>query len=225
MPTLPLRRSGRSCPIPAAADRPRPRYARLFEKQVVTIEPTLAPLRERLAAGLAGRVVEVGAGTGASFSHYPATVDAVIAFEPEPYLRRIAIDAAARAPVPIAVRAGRAERLPAGDGEFDAALVSLTLCSVDDPDAAVAELARVLKPGAELRFHEHVRSHSPVAALLQRAGDLVWPHVGGGCHLARPTEKTLAAAGFVLERVDRFRLRTGPLDPPKPHVLGTARRL
>ena len=224
MSTFSIRRTGRSCPIPSPDDRARPYYARLFARQASAIEPKLAPLRARLAAGLSGRVVEVGAGTGASFRHYPPAVDAVIAFEPEPHLRGLALDAAVQAPVPIAVRAGCAERLPAADGEFDAALVSLTLCSVDDPRLAVRELARVVRPGGELRFHEHVRSSSRAAALLQRAGDLIWPRIGGGCHLSRETEGAIAGAGFVIERVERFRLSTGLLDPPKPHVLGVARR-
>ena len=224
MTAFSIRRTRRSCPIPDPNDRPRPFFARIFEKQAIALEPTLRPLRVRLAAGLAGRVVEVGAGTGASFEHYPTTVDTVIAFEPEPHLRALAVTAAARATVPVGVRSGCAERLPAADGEFDAALVSLTLCSVDDPGLAARELARVLRPGGELRFHEHVRSASRPVALLQRFGDLIWPRVGGGCHLARPTEETLTAAGFVIEHVERFRLSTGPLDPPKPHVLGIARR-
>ncbi|MTE22180.1 methyltransferase domain-containing protein [Streptomyces sp. TRM43335] len=182
--------------------------------------------RTELSAGLSGRVVEVGAGSGLNFARYPPTVRRVVAVEPEPELRRLARDAASRAPVPVDVVPGTAEELPLDDGEFDAAVVSLVLCSVRDLERALAELRRVLRPGGELRFYEHVRARGPVGFLLQRALDrTVWPRLFGGCHTGRDPVAAIGAAGFV--GVSHRRLRVPERGLPTPvsaHVLGGARR-
>ncbi len=112
--------------------------------------------RSELLAGLRGRVLEVGAGDGRNFAHYPSDVSEVLAIEPEPYLRRLACDAARAAPVTVKVVDGTAELLPHEDGVFDSVVSSLVLCSVIDQEIALAELHRVLMPGGELRFYEHV---------------------------------------------------------------------
>ena len=130
-------------------------------------------LRRELLAGLSGRVMEVGAGNGLNFPHYPGSVHEVVAVEPEPYLRGRAVEAAAVAPVPVRVVDGTAAELPAADGEFDAVVVSGLLCSVSDVPAALAELGRVLRPGGQLRFYEHVRSRDAWFARFQQAADLV----------------------------------------------------
>jgi ubiquinone/menaquinone biosynthesis C-methylase UbiE len=180
--------------------------------------------RQELLAGLSGRVVEVGAGNGLNFSRYPATTVEVVAVEPEAYLRRSAERAAVEANVPVSVRDGVAERLPFADGEFDAAVASLVLCSVPQQGPALAELRRVLKPGGELRFFEHVRAASPRKARIQRGLDRsgVWPLFGGGCHCSRETVAAIEAAGFAVQRVKR--LEVGPSWAlSNPVVLGVAR--
>ena len=182
--------------------------------------------REQLMTGIAGRVVELGAGTGTNFEHYPPEVVEVLAVEPEPHLRALAVRAAERAPVRVEVTDGVAERIPADDGAFDAALVSLVLCSVPDQAVALAELRRVLRPGGRLHFWEHVRAENGafrrVQGLLDRT---VWPAVGGGCHTGRDTAAAIVAAGFTLERVERFRFPAGRVpSPTAPNVLGTAVR-
>src|SRR6476620_2155797 len=103
--------------------------------------------RRELLAGLTGRVVELGAGVGSNFEHYPEGVSEVVAYEPEPFLRAEAEKAAAAAPVPVRVVYGEADRLPGADGEFDAGIASLVLCSVPDQRTALAELHRVIRPG------------------------------------------------------------------------------
>ncbi len=112
--------------------------------------------RRELLAGLSGRVVEVGAGIGSNFAHYPAAVTEVVAVEPEPYLRAKAEHAATAATVKVRVVEGLADALPLADGEADAGVASLVLCSVPDQAEALAELRRVIRPGGELRFYEHV---------------------------------------------------------------------
>jgi ubiquinone/menaquinone biosynthesis C-methylase UbiE len=186
----------------------------------------VAEHRQRLLAGLSGAVIEVGAGNGLNFAHYPVEVSRVLAVEPERHLRTIAQRNAERAAVPIEVVDGVAEQLPAGDGVFDAAVASLVLCSVPDQQPALAELYRVLRPGGQLRFFEHVRAETPTLARIQRLLDAtVWPLFLGGCHASRDTAAAIVAAGFQIDRLDRFRFPDGPIAvPSSPHILGVASR-
>lgn len=181
--------------------------------------------RSRLLAGLRGRVVEVGAGSGANFPHYPTSVSEVIAVEPERYLRERAEHTASQAPVSVSVAYGRADRLPGEAESFDAGVVALVLCTVPDQRSALAELYRVIRPGGELRFYEHVLAHSRWETRLQRFSDATfWPRLAGGCHLARDTTAAIEQAGFQIETFERFRYSPAPLLPSDPHVLGVARR-
>jgi ubiquinone/menaquinone biosynthesis C-methylase UbiE len=188
------------------------------------MEREIGEQRERLLAGLSGRVVELGAGNGANFRHYPGTVEEVVAIEPESYLRAKAEEAAREAPVPVRVLDAVAGALPLEAGSVDAAVVSLVMCSIPDVPEALAEIRRVLKPGGELRFLEHVRSEQPRKARVQRVSDGsgIWPLMGGGCHCSRDTVAAIKAAGYAVDRVDSFIL--GPSWwITNPHVLGVAR--
>jgi ubiquinone/menaquinone biosynthesis C-methylase UbiE len=203
-----------------------PLFARFFEWCLGRNEERgNRELRRELLAGLAGRVLEVGAGTGLNFPHYPASVREVVAVEPAPLLRGRAVEAAAAAPVRIRVADGTAAELPAGDGEFDAVVVSGVLCSVPDVPAALAEFRRVLRPGGQLRFLEHVRSRDPLFAGFQQAADLVWPHVMGGCHVQRETQPAIARY-FTIEACRGFRFPPfAVMSPVAPRILGVARAL
>jgi ubiquinone/menaquinone biosynthesis C-methylase UbiE len=147
----------------------------------------------------------------------------VVAVEPEPTLRALAKTKAAA--VPVTVIAGLAEALPFADGEFDAAVVSLVLCSVPDQAGALHELRRVLRPQGELRFYEHViPRRQPKRALFQMADRSgAWPALAAGCHLSRDTGAAIAAAGFVIEHCDRIEFRSAALEPRLSYILGTAR--
>ncbi len=204
-----------------------PVFARLYPPLARSMERHgFAEQRQRMLAPTAGQVVEVGAGNGLNFAHYPTAVTEVVAVEPEDHLRELARDAAGRAPVTVDVVDGVAEALPFPDASFDSAVASLVLCSVEDPGRAAAELMRVLRPGGLLVFLEHVSSDSPARRRVQRGLDaVVWPHVSGGCRLSRDTMATLSAAGFVIQ--EQHRLGSGGLgflDPTAPHLSGLARR-
>lgn len=179
--------------------------------------------RDRALAGLSGRVIEVGAGNGMNFSHYPGTVDEVVAVEPEGQLRALAEKAAALSPVPVRVVAGHATALPMEDASFDAVVASLVLCSVSDVPSALAELRRVLKPTGELRFFEHVRSDKPWFAAVEHTLTPLWSRVGGGCHLDRDTAAAVRAAGFEIVSMDRFHYAPLRFFPSHAHILGIAR--
>jgi ubiquinone/menaquinone biosynthesis C-methylase UbiE len=203
-----------------------PVFARVYTKVAETSERRGgAEHRQRLLAGLSGRVIEVGAGSGANFAHYPASVGEVVAVEPERYLRERARQAATHAPVPISVVEGTADRLPGEARSFDAAVAALVLCTVPDQSSALAELFRVLRPGGELRFYEHVVAHPKWESRFQRLADATfWPLLAGGCHLARDTTAAIEQAGFQIETCERFPFSPAPFLPPDPHILGVARR-
>ncbi|MDX3241567.1 class I SAM-dependent methyltransferase [Streptomyces sp. ME18-1-4] len=180
--------------------------------------------RDRLLAGLTGRVLEVGAGQGRNFPHYPDTVTEVVALEPDDTLRAVAEQTAASAPVRVTVDAGEAAELPGQEGEFDAVVASLVLCSVERVPKVLAEMARVLRPGGELRFYEHVRSPRRWAGRLEDAITPLWSRAAGGCHPNRDTEAAIRAAGFTMTDIDRFGFSPSPFMPKTLHIVGTAVR-
>jgi ubiquinone/menaquinone biosynthesis C-methylase UbiE len=153
-------------------------------------------------------------------------VTEVIAVEPEPRFRAQAAEVAREAPVPIRVEPGTAADLPLPDASVDAVLASLVLCTVPDQAAALAEARRVIRPGGELRFYEHVHADSqPLRAVLELADrSRIWPTIGGGCHPTRDTLAAIEAAGFTVERCERFPFSPSPVIPKIPHILGVARR-
>ena len=189
-----------------------PFFARVWTAMSAREPESLRRLRRENLAGLTGRVLEVGAGTGTNFALYPAAVTEVVAVEPERRLAALAARAAADAAVPVTLTADTVERFD--DGEpFDAVVCSLVLCSVEDPDAVAAQLYSVLRPGGELRYLEHVAGTGARARLQRVADATVWPRLAGNCHTHRHTEQTLRAAGF---RVQGRREWTMPRWVPLP---------
>ncbi|MFD7335763.1 class I SAM-dependent methyltransferase [Streptomyces violascens] len=205
-----------------------PVFARFYARysEAVDLRAGIAEHRHELLDGLSGRVIEIGAGNGLNFAHYPAAVSEVVAIEPERTLRQLAVRSALRAEVPVDVVPGAAEALPVKSEAFDAAVASLVLCSVRDLSRALGEIRRVLRPGGELRFFEHGRADGRVLATVQRGLDrTVWPLLFGGCHTARDPLGAIEAAGF--EIVGHRHLRVpakGVASPSSPCVLGVARR-
>ncbi|MFF9768803.1 class I SAM-dependent methyltransferase [Streptomyces sp. NPDC014636] len=205
-----------------------PLFARYYARISVGAESRLgmAGVRERLLAGLCGRVIEIGAGNGLNFRHYPGEVSEVVAIEPEPVLRRLALEAALRAQVPVDVVPGAAEALPVKSEAFDAAVLSLVLCSVRDVARALGEVRRVLRPGGEVRFFEHGQGGGRMMTLTQHALDrTLWPVLNGGCHLSREPVAALREAGFRLGPHRRVLLpERGPVLPTSYCALGVAWR-
>ncbi|MFG3499022.1 class I SAM-dependent methyltransferase [Streptomyces sp. NPDC047928] len=205
-----------------------PLFARFYARVSVRadVKGGIAAYRKELLDGVSGRVIEVGAGNGLNFAHYPRTVSEVVALEPERRLRRMAVAAALRAEVPVDVVPGAAEAMPVKSEAFDAAVASLVLCTVRDLSRSLAELRRVLKPGGELRFFEHGVAPGHALALAQRTLDrTVWPRLFGGCHTARDPLRAIEAAGFEILTYRRLRVpEKGPLLPTSPCVIGVARR-
>jgi SAM-dependent methyltransferase len=172
-----------------------PFFARLWSATSTREPESIRRLRRENLAGLAGRVLEVGAGTGTNFELYPATVTEVVAVEPERRLADIATRAAASALVPVTVTTDTVEEFQT-DEPFDAVVCSLVLCSVDDPDGVLRQLFSLLRPGGELRYLEHVASGGARAPLQKLADATIWPRVLGNCHTHRDTEGSIVGAGF-----------------------------
>ena len=169
-----------------------PFFARMWTVMSAHETPLLRRLRGENLAGLSGRVLEVGAGTGTNFAYYPDTVDEVVALEPETRLAPTAREAAAGVSVPVTVIESTIETMPAAE-PFDAVVCSLVLCSVDDPDAVLRQLTSVLKPGGELRYFEHVASAGWRGGLQRLADFTVWPRIASNSvsytHLTLPTKR------------------------------------
>ena len=183
---------------PAGKTLNHPVFARMWTVMSAHETPLLQRLRTENLAGLSGRVLEVGAGTGTNFAHYPQSVQEVVALEPEVMLAPKAREAAAVAPVPVTVIESTIESMPATE-PFDAVVCSLVLCSVDDPGAVLRQLHSVLKTGGQLRYFEHVASTGWRGSLQRLADATLWPRIAGNCHTHRDTERAITGAGFTVD--------------------------
>lgn len=158
--------------------------------------------RRSLLADLAGDVLEVGSGPGANFEHYPREAR-VTAIDINERLVALARREAARVEAKVTARHADAEALPFDDASFDAYVAALVLCSVRDPNQALVEARRILRPGGELRLFEHVRSDVPWITWLQSLATRPWRVVADGCHLDRDTEAAVRSRSFEVMDVRR----------------------
>jgi ubiquinone/menaquinone biosynthesis C-methylase UbiE len=199
-------------------------FAAAYDRSLkATEEAGLRQMRRELLAGAGGRVLELGAGTGVNLDLYPATVEELVLVEPDPHMaKRLRLKMAELGRSATLIESS-AERLPCDDASFDCAVATLVLCTIPDPAAALAEVARVLKPGGRLLFVEHVRAEDPALARWQDRLEKPWRFLGDGCHCNRDTVATIAASPLTLGTVDRERM---PKAPPivSPLVRGSAVR-
>jgi len=191
-------------------------FAALYEPVLRVSERNgLADLRADLLAQARGRTLELGAGTGLNLGHYPAAVTGLVLTEPEaPMAARLEQRVRARGAAVRVVRAG-AEELPFADGSFDTVVATLVFCSVTDLERSLVESRRVLAPGGQLLFLEHVRHPDAKRARHQQRLTPIQRRLACGCHLDRATPAAITAAGFALtdERREHFPKAAKVLQP------------
>jgi ubiquinone/menaquinone biosynthesis C-methylase UbiE len=196
-------------------------FAMTYDRQIAATEKAgLRALREGLLAGVSGDVLEIGSGTGANLQLYQPAVTSLTLTEPHPpMLRRLERKVGEHAPAARVLRAP-AEDLPFEDGTFDVAVSTLVLCGVDDQPRALRELRRVLRPGGQLLFIEHLRSNDPATARLQDR--MNWLNrLVVCCNCNRPTLSTMQEAGFTITAVEHTVLPKAPKFA-RPAVVGSA---
>ena len=169
----------------------------------------LDKIREQAVFGLSGVVLEVGFGSGLNVPLYPAGVGRVLAVEPAPVARRLAAKRIAASPVPVEYVGLGAQSLPLGTESVDHVLTTWTLCTIPEVSDALGEMHRVLRPGGQLHFAEHGRSPDPSVARWQDRLTPLQRALAGGCHLNRPIDKLIEAAGFHMARLENFYMK-GP---------------
>lgn len=197
-------------------------FSALYDRMLAgTEEAGLREVRRQTLAGAQGRTIDIGAGTGANVGLYPAAVTELVLAEPDQHMVRRLRSKAATDGIQGQIVQAPAERLPFEDSSFDTAVFTLVLCTVPDPAAALAEAARILKPGGHLLFVEHVRSPDPRLARWQDRLERPWRFCGDGCHCNRDTVARIEASPLTLEKVERGEL---PKSPPivRPLVHGSA---
>jgi ubiquinone/menaquinone biosynthesis C-methylase UbiE len=197
-------------------------FAAMYDRLMQKAEKAgLTERRERLLADLSGRVLEIGGGTGANLAHYGEGVTALTVVEPEEAMARRLERKARDGGHQVELVNAPAEKLPFEDGQFDVAVSTLVLCTVDDQPRALAELRRVLKPGGRLLFIEHVRAETPKLARWQDRLNGVNRVIAGGCNCNRTTLDAIRDAGFTATDVEHGEL---PKAPPfvRPLIVGTA---
>jgi ubiquinone/menaquinone biosynthesis C-methylase UbiE len=180
--------------------------------------------RREVAGAARGRVLEIGCGVGTNFEHYGDGATEIVATEPSPYMLPNAREAASAAARAIQVVPTRAEALPFMDGSFDAVVSTANMCSIDDPRSALGEIRRVLKPGGEYRFFDHVAYDHAFGRFWQNLVVPVWTRFGGGCHPNRDIAGMVREAGFADVRIE-FEKRLPPVPPiviVRPHIRGVA---
>jgi ubiquinone/menaquinone biosynthesis C-methylase UbiE len=188
-------------------------FASFYDRALKASEENgLGDMRRALLAEARGRVVEIGAGTGGNLDLYGAGVEDLTLVEPDPHMGARLRDRLADrggpgdVPAPARLVTAPAEALPFDDDTFDTAVATLVFCTIPDPVAAIAELARVLKPGGRLLFIEHVRADDPGTARWQDRLEKPWRFLADGCHCNRDTEATLSASAFQVESIDHGKL-------------------
>ena len=198
-------------------------FAAIYDRAfAATEEAGLREMRREVLSTAQRRTIDLGAGTGANLGLYPEAVTGLVLTEPDPHMLKQLRVKVGEGDIDAEVTDASAENLPFPDSSFDTAVFTLVLCTTPNPQAALDETARVLKPGGKLLFLEHVRAEEPSLARWQDRLEKPWRFIGDGCHCNRNTVENIEASPLTVERVGHGKL---PKAPPivRPLVHGSAR--
>lgn len=193
------------------------KFAAFWELMTRFEGKTEKDLRRQVVQGARGKVLEVGVGVGTNWAYLPDGTE-YTGIEPDPHMLRRARERAGRQARSLDLQPMSVEDMPFPDDSFDTVLATLIFCSVENPSVGLREIRRVLKPGGQFRFAEHVRAHKPLLAGVQSALKPLTRRFGGGCEWDRDTEAAIRAAGFEVETLRRARLAFMPI------IVGSARK-
>ncbi len=197
-------------------------FSALYDRAMKSTEEAgMREMRREALAEAHGRTIDIGAGTGLNAGLYPPAVSELVLAEPDPHMLKKLREKRSGSGGEVEVIQASADRLPVEDDSFDTAVFTLVLCTVPDPKAALAEAARILRPGGKLIFVEHVRSEDPGLARWQDRLEKPWRFLGDGCHCNRDTVATIEASSFEVSHIEKGEL---PKAPPlvRPLVRGSA---
>ena len=200
-------------------------FAAIYDRGLKATEDAgLREMRREVLSGASGRTIDVGAGTGVNVELFPPQVTELVLAEPDPHMAAKLRPKLRASGVAAELIEAPAERLPFEPASFDTVAFTLVLCTVPDPVAALAEAARILRPGGKLLFVEHVRSEEPRLARWQDRLEKPWRFLADGCHCNRDTVAAIEASPFELGPVEQGQM---PKTPPivRPLVRGSATRV
>lgn len=200
-------------------------FAAFWERMVRIESAKERRLRDDIAGGASGRVLEIGCGVGANFPYYGDGIESLAAGDPDPFMAERARKHAAEGERPIDIEQFPAEEIPFPDASFDTVVSTLNMCTIADLPRGLSEVKRVLKPGGEFRFFDHVRYSNALGALAQDVITPVWRWIGAGCNPNRDIATFVRAAGFEFERLDKTTV-VPPIPPmifARPTIVGVAR--
>jgi ubiquinone/menaquinone biosynthesis C-methylase UbiE len=184
-------------------------FPRLLDR--IMQQQQMLPFRQRIGEAAAGRILDVGVGSGLNLPYYGAQAERVLGVDPSPELLLFAKERSLHLFASIELVRGSGEALPIDDKSIDTVVVTFTLCTIANPTAALAEIRRVLRPRGKLLFAEHGRAPEASVARWQDRLTPVWRRLAGGCHLNRKPDDLIQSAGFKIER-----LEAGYLKGPRP---------
>ncbi len=195
-------------------------FAAGYDALDATVQRPVRPYRKETAGRARGETLEIGAGTGSNLPFYPHDVR-LTALEPNPHMVRRLTKKARRLGREVTVVEESGEHVPFPDGSFDSVVTTLVLCMVDDLETVVSEARRVLRPGGQFLFYEHVVSPGGPKRWFQNRLNPLWRFATTGCNLNRDIAKAIASAGFDRSDFEAFDLSVG-IPVTLPNIVGRA---
>ena len=195
-------------------------FAEFYDTLNGVVENRVIPYRRRTAGRCFGDVLEIGAGTGANMP-YLSNASSITLCEPDRYMRKKLKVRLAPQSEAVKILNSEGERIALPNESFDSVLTTLTLCMVNDVDAVLEQIFRLLRPGGRFYFYEHVLSKYPFPMTCQNLFNPVWKWSTTGCNLNRDLRQSIERLSFKKIFLKEFTFCIGPI-PSLPNIIGYA---